>query len=113
MSARAVLATLVCAIMLGFGGAARAQSAPAPVGYWLTAGNSEMLLVEASGTCKFAASNGFTVLGKCYWSPTSRGGILTIMNVYNYKPAPIRYSVVWVNQTTITVFGDVFHKKAN
>ena len=91
-------------------GGERSECAGA-IGYWVTPNGSEMLLVEASGTCKFAASNGFTVLGRCSWNPTSRGGILTIMNVYNYKPAPIRYSVVWVNQTTITVWGDVFHKK--
>ena len=49
----------------------------------------------------------------CGWQASSRGGILTILNQTNYKPAPIRYSVVWMNTTTITVFGDVFHKIGN
>jgi hypothetical protein len=110
MGVRALLAGVACVVAIGFGGAAGAQSASAPVGYWVTADGSEMLFVSETG-CKFAASNGFTVLGTCAWNPTSRGGILTIMNVYNYKPAPIRYTIVWVNQNTITVWGDVFHKR--
>lgn len=110
MGVRTFLASMACVVAVVFGTAAGAQSAPAPVGYWVTADGSEMLLVSETG-CKFAASNGFTVLGKCGWNPTSRGGILTIMNVYNYNPAPIRYNIVWVNQKTITVWGDVFYKR--
>jgi hypothetical protein len=113
IKARAVV-TLCAAILLCCGLPLRAQGgAPPPLGYWVTQGGAETLLVDASGNCKFAGVNGansLVILGACSWNPTSRGGILTIMNVYNYKPAPIRYSVVWIDQQTITVDGDVFHK---
>ena len=91
---------------------ALAQGAPAPVGVWQTADHSEMLVVMSNATCRFTAGRQL-IIGRCSWQPSSRGGILTILNQTNYKPAPIRYSVVWINATTITVFGDVFHKTGN
>jgi hypothetical protein len=27
------------------------------------------------------------------------------------RPGLVRYNIVWVNRTTITVWGDVFHRK--
>jgi len=51
------------------------------------------------------------VSGRCTWNPTSRGGILDIIYPMPLQPGHVRYSVVWVNRTTITVFGDVFHKR--
>jgi hypothetical protein len=113
MRVRAGVASLASALsVLAFAQAADAQSA-VPIGIWTTVDGSEMLVIERSATCRFSARGGFTVLGRCSWNPSSRGGILTILNQYNYKPAPIYYNVVWVNASTISVFGDIFHKRAN
>jgi len=106
---KAVLAT-GAVILAAAASPAFAQAAP-PVGVWQTADRSEMLVVS-NGTCRFTAGRQL-IIGRCGWQASSRGGILTIMNQTNYRPAPIRYSVVWINATTISVFGDVFHKVGN
>ena len=93
--------------------AAHAQSAP-PIGLWSTADGHERLLVSQNGYCDFAAegpSGQAHILGACGWSSTSRGGILTIMNKNQFKPAPIRYNIVWINQQSISVWGDVFYRR--
>jgi len=100
----------ILGLLILFFGIAVAQGAPAPIGYWTTDDGSETLLIEQSGTCKFAGGK-LVILGRCSWNPSSRGGILTIMNVYNYKPAPIYYNIVWVDRRTIRVYGDVFHRR--
>ncbi|MDE2016494.1 MAG: hypothetical protein KGI57_02180 [Hyphomicrobiales bacterium] len=105
---------LAAVALTGGAGVAFAQSAPAPVGYWTTADGSETLFVDAGGTCKFEAWVGGAhslIVGSCSWNPTSTGGVLTIMNVNQYKPAPIYESVVWVDRDTITVWGDVFKRR--
>ena len=89
------------------------NSAPVPFGNWATKPASEQLYVSPRW-CKFAATNGTSSIlqeGECSWNPTSAGGILTIMNIHFYKPAPVRYSIVWVDSKTIKVFGDVFYKQ--
>ena len=100
------------ALVLGALASPALAAAPAPVGVWQTADKSEMPVVMSNGTCRFTAGRQL-IIGKCGWQASTRGGILTILNQTNYKPAPIRYSVVWMNTTTITVFGDVFHKIGN
>ncbi len=113
MTSRFKGALAAAVLLLGAGASpALAQGAAAPVGVWQTANKSEMLVVMTTGTCRFTAGRQL-IIGRCGWQASSRGGILTIMNQTNYKPAPIRYSVVWINATTITVFGDVFHKIGN
>jgi hypothetical protein len=52
-----------------------------------------------------------TTSGPGKWNPSSRGGILTIMSSQTYRPAPVYFNVVWVNQSTITVEGDVFYRQ--
>ena len=111
-----ILTVLVyVAIASGLGGRAYAQ-APAPYGVWAIGNdpsNYGTLIVTPNG-CQFKGTSPSTgpvlIAGNCSWDSTSRGGILTIVNVYNYQPAPIRYNIVWINQTTISVFGDVYHK---
>ncbi|MGA2088851.1 MAG: hypothetical protein ABSG66_08025 [Stellaceae bacterium] len=90
--------------------AALAQSSPAPIGFWSTGSGNETLYIGANGTCKFEGP-GTLVLGKCGWKASSGGGILTIMNTNQFKPAPIYENIVWVNRTTIRVWGDVFYRK--
>ena len=82
----------------------------APIGYWATADNGERLLVGADAQCSFAAVGADTFGGNCTWESTSTGGILSVWYSTIAGPAAVRWSVVWVNQTTITVNGDVFHK---
>ena len=94
-------------------GIANAQS-PAPIGFWVTEDGSEQLLIGSNGYCKFYAVNQqmtTKVWGECSWNASSNGGILTIMNQGNYIPAPIYYNIIWVDQQTITVYGDVMHKR--
>jgi|KBSMisStaDraftv2_1062788.scaffolds.fasta_scaffold2610661_1 hypothetical protein len=112
MNIRSLIAGVaIVLVAAGLGGTASAQSAPLPVGYWVTADGSETFLIGGNGYCRFAASNGLSVEGSCEWNPSSRGGILTIMNTNNYIPAPIYYNVIWMDRQTISVFGDVFRKR--
>jgi hypothetical protein len=90
--------------------AAFAQAAP-PVGFWSTADGGEKLLVQANAQCSFAATGAATWGGNCTWQATSRGGILAVWYSTIGGPAAVRWSVVWVNQTTITVDGDVFYRR--
>lgn len=91
--------------------AAHAQSAP-PFGFWTTADGSEQLLITQSAQCSLADRYGRpTTSGSCSWNPSYAGGILTIMSSQLYKPAPIYFNVIWVNQTTIKVNGDVFYRR--
>jgi len=92
---------------------AGAQGSPAPIGSWATKPASEQLFVSASG-CKFTGTNGNTtnvVEGECSWNPSSAGGILTIINIHFYKPAPVYFNIVWVNSKQIKVEGDLFYKQ--
>jgi hypothetical protein len=91
--------------------AAHAQSPP-PFGFWTTQDGSEQLLIQQSGQCSLANAQGQpTTSGSCSWNASYAGGILTIMSSQLYKPAPIYFNVIWVNQTTITVNGDTFYRR--
>ena len=91
--------------------ASLAQSSPVPMGFWSTGSGNETLYVGGNGTCKFEGP-GTLVLGKCSWKASSGGGILPIMNTNQFKPAPIYEIIVWVNQTTISVWDDVFYRRS-
>jgi hypothetical protein len=39
------------------------------------------------------------------------GGILTIMNTNQFQPAPIYENIVWINRSSISVWGDVFIRR--
>jgi len=85
--------------------------AAVPIGYWTTADNGERLLIEQSTSCSFMAVGGTSVAGNCVWQSTSRGGVLALYYQTAMGLAPIYWSVVWVNETTITVNGDVFYRR--
>jgi hypothetical protein len=85
--------------------------APPPFGHWATSPASEELYVYQNGTCGFFFKGKLQVSGSCSWNPSSAGGILTISYPMPLRPGLVRYNIVWVNRTTIKVWGDVFHRK--
>jgi len=107
---RVVLATLAIIAGVAVSPAAFGQAA-VPIGYWTTADNGERLLIEQNTSCSFMAVGGTQVAGNCVWNSTSRGGVLTLYYQTVMGLAPIYWSVVWVNTTTITVNGDVFYRR--
>ena len=107
MPCAALASALVLLVSTGLGFA----QAPAPIGYWTTADNGERLLVQQNGQCSFQSVQGTFVGGSCTWKSTSRGGILTIYYSTVRGPAPVYYNVVWINQTTISVWGDIFYRR--
>jgi len=102
-----VAAATACAAVL-MPAAAPAQ-APPPFGHWATQGRIEELFVYQNATCGFFFRGHVRVSGRCTWMSTGRGGILDITYPMPLQPGHVRYNVVWVNRTTITVWGDVFH----
>ena len=93
--------------------AAKAQNAPAPIGYWNNQGNTNSLVVQQNGACGFLVNGKAKWSGTCTWQASARGGILTLTYPMPLKPGQIRWSVVYINQTTITVDGEQFVKTAN
>lgn len=113
LSLSAVCLALAC-VLLGVTGiqTARAQAAPPPIGTW--ANKTEGLVVQQSGTCGFLVNGQVRYSGTCRWeTPSARGGILDLQYPMPLQPGHIRWSVIWVNQTTITLDGDPFTKKSN
>ena len=107
---RTVLLACIFAGLALLPGLAFAQAA-VPIGYWTTADNSERLLIGADTSCSFVAVGGAPSVGNCAWQSGSQGGILTLYYSTVMGLAPIYWSVVWVNQATITVNGDVFYRR--
>lgn len=108
-----ILAGVLCAaVSVG----AYAQ-APEPMGVWAAGAEGSasfgILTVSPQG-CQLRGTTPQTgpivIAGACQWQSTSQGGILTIMNIYNYQPAPIRFSIIWRSHAIITVDGDVYRK---
>ncbi len=85
--------------------------AAVPFGFWTTADNGERLQIEPNRDCSFYAVGGTAVAGKCVWQSTSRGGVLALYYQTPMGLAPIYWSVVWVNDTEITVDGDHFFRR--
>lgn len=85
--------------------------AAVPIGYWTTDDNGERLLIQADTSCSFFALGGTSAAGNCAWQSTSTGGVLALYYSTAMGLAPIYWSVVWVDQRTITLNGDVFHRR--
>jgi len=90
-----------------------AQNAPAPIGNWVNQGKTNGLVVERNGTCGFLVNGKAKWSGTCRWTPSARGGILDLQYPMPLQPGHIRWSVVYINQTTISVDGEAFYKQAN
>ena len=103
------------ALLLGgmSSGVARAQNAPAPIGYWNNVNKTNSLVIEQNGTCGFLVNGKAKWSGTCTWQASARGGILTLTYPMPLKPGQIRWSVVYTNQTTISVDGEAFYKTGN
>jgi hypothetical protein len=111
---RGIAAGVAALSLVGLAGAAHAQGAPAQVGVWSTQDGSENLTVTQGAACALTDRNGRpTTSGSCSWTAHAAGGILTIMSAQLYRAAPIYFSVVWVNQNTITVDGDTLYRRSN
>lgn len=104
------LLCLIVTLLLLAPGAAFAQSA-VPIGYWTTDGDIERLLVEQNRNCSFMMVGGVQVAGECVWTSSSNGGILALYYQTANGLAPIYWNVLWVDARTITVNGDVFHRR--
>ncbi|WP_152536115.1 hypothetical protein [Mesorhizobium loti] len=87
---------------------ALAQSAPAPVGVWYSDAGETMVIGQ---TCQIEANGTVGAIGQCSWEPSSNGGILTIMNVNAYQPAPVYFNIVWIDDSSFSISGDVFHRR--
>jgi hypothetical protein len=99
----------IMAILLGVSAHLAVAQSPPPFGFWAT-NSGETLLVSAS-QCSLALNGKITTSGSCSWNATYAGGILTIMSNQLYRPAPVYFNVIWVNQQTITVNGDTFSRR--
>ena len=111
-STSALCLAFVCMLGVMNNQIARAQASPPPIGTW---GNqTEGLVVQPSGTCGFLVNGRVAYTGTCHWEmPSVRGGILDMVYPLAGSTGHIRWSVIWVNQTTITLDKDVFYKKSN
>lgn len=110
------LCLAIACMLLGVIGVetANAQAAPPPIGYWNNQGKTNSLVVEQNGTCGFLVNGKAKWSGACRWeTPSARGGILDLQYPMPLQPGHIRWSVVYVNQTTITLDGETFYKQAN
>jgi hypothetical protein len=85
-----------------------AQSAPAPIGVWDSDAGETMIVGQ---TCQIEANGTIGAVGECSWDPSSNGGILTIMNVNAYQPAPVYFNIVWIDEASFSISGDVFHRR--
>jgi hypothetical protein len=92
---------------------ARAQGAAPPIGVWANASKINTLIVEQNGTCGFTNKGKVAFSGTCKWTASARGGILDLQYPMPLQPGHIRWSVVYINQTTITIDGETFTKQAN
>jgi hypothetical protein len=107
---------LAFALLLGgmSGGIARAQASAPPIGNWVNQNKSNGLVVMQNGTCGFLVNGKPKWSGTCRWeTPSAKGGILDLQYPMPLEPGHIRWSVIWVNQTTITLDGEAFYKQGN
>lgn len=106
--ARAIAAATLTAGMITASSAVAHAASPPPYGFWISDDGGSQLLV-GQGQCSLGDSFGnITTAGSCSWNGTSGGGILTIMTVATRIPSPVYFNVVWVDPSTITVWGQYF-----
>jgi hypothetical protein len=102
-SSRAVCLAFACTLLgMMTIQTACAQGAAAPTGCW----------ANENGTCGFTNKGRVLYSGTCRWQASARGGILDLQYPMPLKPGHIRWSIVYLNQTTITVAGEKFFKQA-
>ena len=93
---------------------ATAQAQPAPIGNWVNQNKTNGLVLEQNGTCGFLVNGRPKWSGTCKWeTPSAKGGILDLQYPMPLAPGHIRWSVIYVNKTTITLDGEAFYKQGN
>ncbi len=97
----------IALLVAGMTTTSASANSPMPTGLWVYGAAS--FYISPSG-CKFETP-GFVTVGPCSWNGTSRGGILTIMHNNGYKPAPVYFNVVWINQRKISIYGEVYQRR--
>jgi len=107
-SARLWLRAMCVALVIASLHPIAALAAAPPCGRWATVDRVEELDVFSTG-CRFLVRGRTQFVGRCGWNPSTRGGILSISYPMPLRPGIVRYSIVWINKNTITVFGDVMH----
>ena len=110
LSKLVILLAIVVAMIPFASGDARAQ-ASAPFGIWNSTAGPNTLYVTQQ-LCYFESRNPgkyYRIQGKCSWNPSSDGGILTIYNDAQ-RGAPIYENIVYVNGTTISIWGEIFRR---
>jgi hypothetical protein len=111
-AAKSVICSVFLALLVVSTSSIAQAQAPPPIGRWAQSprDGTESLVVYQNGQCAFFVRGRVQVGGTCSWQSSSRGGILTITYPMPLEPGHVRYNIVWINRTTITVFGDVMHK---
>ncbi|CAN5218483.1 hypothetical protein BH10PSE7_BH10PSE7_04610 [soil metagenome] len=104
--ARAFAALLALAGVLASASPAFSAAAP-PFGHWRSRTSTAELYLYRNGACAFIGYN--PVQGTCRWNPSSNGGILTLYYPMPLEPGKIYFNIVWINRTTITIFGERFY----
>jgi hypothetical protein len=49
-------------------------------------------------------------VGVCDWNANSTGGVLTLIYSSPVGPQHVYYNVTYVNEDTISVYGDIFYR---
>ena len=102
--------TIVFFWIMALAGASSALAGmPAPVGYWMTQDGGEELLISGDG-CRFHSVQGMELVGTRGWDANSSGGILTITYPSPTGDQHVRWSIDYVNEDIISVFGDIFYR---
>ena len=82
-------------------------AAPPPYGSWRSRTSTGELHLYRNGSCAYI---GYTpVYGRCRWNASSNGGILTLFYPMPLEPGKIYFNIVWINRTTIAIFGERFY----
>ena len=81
---------------------------------WVNQNKTNGLVVEQNGTCGFLVNGRPKWSGTCKWeTPSAKGGILDLQYPMPLAPGHIRWSVIYINKTTITLDGEAFYKQGN
>ncbi len=94
-------------VLLGLwaGAGANAQS-PMPVGVWRSQAGASFH-ISPNGTCAYTGTQE-SWLGRCYWSPNSFGGVLTLDAG---ERGGAEYNVRWLDAERFSILGDDFYRR--
>lgn len=108
----AVAAFAFIAILATTSAVAHAEGARPPIGHWVGTfqdGSTVELLLQANGSFMYGPTGYTPTVGTASWNPSYAGGILTLTYYNAGMETRAYYSVIWVNESTIT-FSDPYFK---